>query len=286
MSARCPSVASAVFLVLLLLHRGARGAEPTPVIIRAIAEALELRSGSSSGVRILDVVQCSLVIPESRCSAAAPYWLSAKTQLAFANAPLSVKSNLVISFFSGGDAGPQACSTADSQSDNFLDTSNGVYLLTKSILFVLWMVDPTCYDFYYIREGRVVVVPPPSGVLAARVPLQGDRGGDDSYLPAGVKRKDLGILYRREALQLLMLSRVAGRLAHEHALGARGEPSLLGEAVQAEHEGDRRTLPPALWHLEGTGRRLNGDQLKHLWWEVREGAHVRSRQKAGIPKPR
>ena len=191
-------------LMLLLLARHAESALPTPAITNALLRGEQLRSGSPSGPRGLDVVQCALVVPEGRCSDVMPYWLSTKAKLNFANAPLSVKSNLVISYFSGGpDVPPLACPRADQQTDDFLDSANGVYLFKDPILFVLWMIDPTCYDFYYVKDGQIVVVPPPSGASSPRVPVQGDREADDAYLPKGIKRKDLGMLLRREALQLL-----------------------------------------------------------------------------------
>jgi len=225
-----PSGGLVVALALLLLVGIAVAPQAPAAITSAITEGVALVYFNWK----LDVVQPPLVSPADHCSSESPCWLSTSAALTVANAPKSSESHKLLVRYTAGKGGSGACPEAEGQ-DRRIVNHDQSSLITDALLFVLWMIDPACYDFYYVRDQQVVVVHPPSDWSAPRIPKFQAEGGaghdDDAWLPPGVRREELGMLYRRNALRLLVVARVAHRLAFEHAQGAlpdaevvRGEP--------------------------------------------------------------
>jgi len=45
------------------------------------------------------------------------------------------------------------------------------HLLHENLLEVLWAVDPSCFFYAYVQDGKLHAVPPPSRIGAYRIPL-------------------------------------------------------------------------------------------------------------------
>ena len=180
----------------------------------------KLRSAISTGTALLDFSNCldlappALLIPDDHCSESSPCWIATTTRLAMAGAPASVESNALLKTYGvNGKGGPLAL--PPDRVEKSLVYQNYPDLISDSILFVLWMIDPESYDFYYVREGRIIVVRPASVASANRVPFSSasSHGGpDDVYLPAGVARTDLGASVQTALKIALVIMHIPNRM--------------------------------------------------------------------------
>ena len=158
--------------------------------------------------QVLGPVSYEVLLPEHR-TAQLPLWLAADDRLTMANAPESIGSHKLLKALSAnGPPGPDACPKAVASQAKLWALHHYKQLIAEELLFALWMVDPESFAFYYIVGEQIAIVLPPSDPTRDRVP-------SPASLPPGVDKTQLGMLYRRSGLQLLAVSRVAHRLAHE-----------------------------------------------------------------------
>ena len=187
----------------------------------------------SGGLRVsprpsehLDLLPPSLLQPPYPPWISSPWWIAATEKLTMTNAPSSVLSGKIISSFTklSGRAGPLVCPEATGQSSSTARSSAPTTVLLDTLLFALWMIDPESFAFYYVTDDQWIAVVPPvtaTDPAISRLPQH-----PPHVRPADVDRGRLSMLYSRSALQLLAVTRVAYRLAHEISLDKLPEPVM------------------------------------------------------------
>ena len=57
-------------------------------------------------------------------------------------------------------------------------------LVLDSLLYVMWMIDPACYTFYYITAGKIRLFHPPPRDYEQRIPRERRAGGTPPWDPS------------------------------------------------------------------------------------------------------
>lgn len=144
-----------------LLHRVVGPAVPLK-IIGAIANGEDVIDTSTRRMGIAPPTALAETTPY--CSLASPCWLGAKeklegldggTQLA------TIDSIKLLRYYTSGKGTEAMCPADEKQSNNVAHFKRGYdNLISDSLLFALWMVDPWSHAFWYSRDGRIYIVPP------------------------------------------------------------------------------------------------------------------------------
>jgi hypothetical protein len=91
-----------------------------------------------------------------------------------ANAPESIGSHQLLKALSAnGPPGPDACPKAVASQARLWALHDYKQLIAEELLFVLWMVDPESFAFYYVVGEQIAIVLPPSDPTLDRVPSPG-----------------------------------------------------------------------------------------------------------------
>ena len=148
----------------------------TPVIIAAIEHGEDLVETSSRIVGRAPLAALS----EEVCSNESPCWIVCKepvTGLEGGMNPRSIDAIKTIGYFTSGKGSDSMCPAAEGQSNKVQHAKRAyVNLPTDSLLFALWMIDPSCYIFYYISERRIHSFRPPPNNDDNRIPYESARG--------------------------------------------------------------------------------------------------------------
>ena len=218
-------MARRVIFALALVAGGVYGPKVTAGIAASISDGLRIKDGTD----VLDIVPLAALAAREQnfCSRESPCWMAAAGSLA-SGLFASVKSNAILRRYAGGKS-EGSCPPADGQRTVVQHPDySATSLVTDSLLFALWMVDPTSYFFYYIADGKVECLDPPPAHDDNRLPIESSKVAKatraaaisrGAALTEGVKRTHLGMGWRRVGLQLTLVTRVAHRLAHEHENG-------------------------------------------------------------------
>ena len=172
-----PRRATAVLGVLLALLRCVIGpAVPAP-LTAAIVNGQNFRDSST---RIIGIAPLAAVAAEtSHCSSASPCWLCAseKIEVLDGGAQLaSIDSIKLLGYYTSGKGSESMCPADESQKNKVAHDERKLKgLISDSLLFALWMVDPWSHAFWFVREGRIHIIESPPEYYDSRIPYEATR---------------------------------------------------------------------------------------------------------------
>jgi hypothetical protein len=173
------------------------------VSFKAVCTAAQAGAQLENAEGVLDVASQSMVVGAT-CSTAEPCWATAGTELLGVQADdgarlSSVRSSHLL----------KRCSKP-------LSNHNHPQLIRAGLLDALWRLDPDSYFYAHVQEGKLRALPLELSVdPALRIPA-GAGAVTAGWLPNGVTRGDLVLVWRRSGLRLLVVHSRRTRGAARH----------------------------------------------------------------------